>query len=135
MTIPNDHPSTSLLPDDIYTKIVELHKKYCDLVWYARSEPKGHLEWLVTPTDIKNKAYNVKARIEELYPDEIDNIRCDDIGDWTHGFNSGMLACLRLIMMACDTTTPPEGYLEEDDSLEDIQGIEFAISMFPELTT
>lgn len=66
--------------------ISELHMKYDMLVWYARSNPKN---W-----DRPNVLERVKL-VEKSYPKETKALGEED-GDWHHGFNSGMLACLRL---------------------------------------
>ncbi len=79
--------------------------KYQSLVWYARSgrnidnpDVKHHRDW-----------------IEELYSKEIENLSGDD-GDWFHGFNSGMLAGMRLItsMMLIDVEHATENFPELD---------------------
>ena len=66
-----------------------LHKqdKYVDLLWYARSGTENE--------SIKGVAEN-KERIEKLYPTEVKELQSEN-GDWSHGFNSGMVACLRWI--------------------------------------
>lgn len=90
------------------TKLMLEHcNKYCDLVWYARSNPKKllegeHYEALKSIQDIETK-----------YPKEIKSLGKDD--NWSHGFNSGMLAASRLY-------------------LEMIEGdIEFALENYPDL--
>jgi len=68
-------------------KIVEyLFKKYEDLVWYARSNPK---DWG------NNEIINRVLRIEKLYPEETELLGKEE-GCWQHGFNSGCLAIFRL---------------------------------------
>ena len=67
--------------------ILQKQDKHVDLLWYARSSPK-HI-------DIKGVAEN-KERIEKLYPNEVNELQSEN-GDWSHGFNSGMVACLRWI--------------------------------------
>ena len=63
----------------------ELMEKYYSLVWYARS--------------ISDEPEVAAARkeVRDLYPKEIDDLSTESNGDWQHGFNSGMLACLRLL--------------------------------------
>ena len=71
---------------DILHEIQQLEKKYTKLVWYARNASlnKGDL---IT-----------RKRIEELYPVEIESYKKSDSLDWTHGFNSGMLAGMRYVL-------------------------------------
>lgn len=89
--------------------MLENCNKYCDLVWYARANPKKllegeHYEGLKIIQDLKDK-----------YPKETTDIKSDD--NWSHGFNSGMLAASRLY-------------------LEMIEGdIEFALENHPDLDT
>ena len=67
--------------------IKELNDKYFNLVWLARKHPE----------DFKNQLVHEQyQRIEEQYPQEVDDLLNANT-DWHHGFNSGMLACLRLI--------------------------------------
>lgn len=65
----------------------ELHQKYNDLVWYARSNPDN---WN------RPKVWENVQRVQNAYPDEVKKLDSEENGDWTHGFNTGMLACLRL---------------------------------------
>jgi len=69
------------------TEVIEqFYQKYFDLVWLARKSPedfkipvvKEHLD-----------------RITALYPLDVEGLQGDS--NWQHGFNSGMLACLRLL--------------------------------------
>ena len=67
----------------------ELENKYYDLVAVARK----------TTDDIEN-IFELKKWYEEMlvkYPDECNDLKSKNKSEWTHGFNSGMLACLRLI--------------------------------------
>ncbi len=66
-------------------KLEELEKKYFDLVHLARCDPdeediNGHQE-----------------AIRQKYPEEAAALADPEGGDWQHGFNSGMLAAVRLI--------------------------------------
>lgn len=70
--------------------VIELANKYCELVWYARKRPEDRF----------NPACEKPIKeIEFKYPNEILTLQGVD-GDWEHGFNSGMLAALRLILDA-----------------------------------
>ena len=67
----------------------ELETKYCGLVAFARK----------TTDDIEN-IYEVKKWYEEMlvkYPQECNDLKSKNESEWSHGFNSGILACLRLI--------------------------------------
>jgi hypothetical protein len=79
-------------------RLHQLHEKYEKLVWFSRSHPADDPSWDAVPAEIKRGALNAQARVQELYPDEIDRLRCPGCGDWHHGFNSGMLAATRLLM-------------------------------------
>ena len=54
-----------------------------------------------------------------------------DSGDWEHGFNSGMLACLRLVMTAQNR----EQFTDDDGEICWHGGVEDAIEEFPFLDT
>jgi hypothetical protein len=85
--------------------------KYFDLVWYARKDENKLLE---------EERYEILAlikKIEEKYPIEIKELNDYNLSDWSHGFNSGMLAASRLYL-----------YMIEED-------IEQAIEEFPFLDT
>ena len=75
----------------------DISGKYLDLVWYARSHPKDDTEyWDKTPNDIKNGAFKSQDKVRKLYPAEVKELdECET--NWQHGFNSGMLACVRYL--------------------------------------
>lgn len=97
--------------------IQKMHDKYRDLVWYARKPPKDDPWWDDVPARIMKDAFDNMDRVEAEYPEEVEQLQDPDSGDWKHGFNSGMLAALRLVMCA-----------EEF-------GTEQALELFPELDT
>ncbi len=69
-------------------KMGEMMNKYCDLVWYARNNRPTHLE---------NENYEALGALQKIklkYPKEVKSLAEDD--NWSHGFNSGMLAASRL---------------------------------------
>ena len=67
--------------------INDLQEKYFDLVSLTRKHDE----------DFKHPAVNAMFdRLMQECPEEIDNLSGDE-SKWHHGFNSGMLACLRLI--------------------------------------
>ena len=107
-----------------------LSKKYLDLVWYARSHPASDTEyWLKVPESIRDGAFQGQMRVEEDYPDEVTALRDGD-SDWQHGFNSGMLAAIRLI------GTAERSYeVTEDGETFWMGGPEQALEEFPMLDT
>lgn len=79
-----------LTKNEIISEAVVMESKYFDLVWYARSSPNSDK----VPGVLENR-----KRIEELFPDEIEDLcQNDDSRIWEHGFNSGMLAGMRYII-------------------------------------
>lgn len=113
----------------------DLRAKYENLVWYARSRPKTDDKyWKALPEEIRRGALDCQAMVEEEYPDEIDELRSSH-GSFTHGFNSGMLACLRFIETASNPQliTDPE-VCGEGGSFW-FGGLEEAIEEFPQLDT
>jgi len=77
--IKSDSEKLKILSD---LMIDHCNNKYFDLVWYARSKP--------------GRAEDARKRIEALYPKEVKDLGIDD--NWSHGFNSGMLAASRLYL-------------------------------------
>jgi len=76
------------LPEEdnsVRKKLGTIMDMYCDLVWLARSNPN------TTDPAVIQARYSVIGK----YPKEFEELR--EEGDWRHGFNSGMLACARLI--------------------------------------
>ena len=63
-------------------------EKYFDLVWMARKD-----EALMRARPDIRKIFNETSA---KYPGELKKLQSEE-GDWTHGFNSGMLACSRLL--------------------------------------
>jgi hypothetical protein len=84
---------------------MEYQHKYEELVWYARSGRNTHI-----PAVVKHR-----ERIEEMYPQEIELLSSES-GDFSHGFNSGMLAGMRLItsMMLINSEHATENFPELD---------------------
>lgn len=85
--------------ETVIKDLQELSSKYLDLVWYARKGPRDSDYWDGIPDHIMQGALNSMAKVEENYPDEVDNLRGES-GDWEHGFNSGMLAAIRYVLTA-----------------------------------
>ena len=86
----------------------ELMEKYERLVWYARKSP----ELIEMFPQIQSSIQEIEA----LYPEETDALNTPDAGDWQHGFNSGMLAALRLIIAT--QTKSAEQALKEFPNLD-----------------
>lgn len=116
----------------------QLMEKYFELVWFARSDPEkaranGEKELFQTITkklgDIANK-----------YPKDIQELSGDN-SNWTHGFNSGILAYARFIAEYVE-----DALYEDDEESEDaielngkkyiqIDGRQQAFDDFPMLDT
>ena len=69
-------------------RISEIMEKYFDLVWMARRD-----EALMRARPDIRKTFN---KLVAKYPGELEKLQSEE-GDWQHGFNSGMLACSRLL--------------------------------------
>ena len=96
-------------------KIAELEKKFCDLVWFARSNPASDTDyWMKVPEDIRTGAFKSQMRVEEDYPDEVAQLRDWDVdkSNWQHGFNSGCLAAFRYVLEL------DAGFIDEDEEFE-----------------
>jgi len=100
-----------IVHDDVLELISAKLDKYETLVWYARKDkdPASPF-WDSVPADIKEGAFNAIAKAEEQYPDDLDELNDPEIGAWTHGFNSGILAALRYVLHA---SADPEEAEEE----------------------
>ena len=67
-------------------------EKYFDLVWYARKDEQKLIE---------EERYDILAtlkKVEAKYPKETQELNDPELSDWSHGFNSGMLAASRLYL-------------------------------------
>ena len=73
--------------EGVEKRISEIIDKYGDLVWFASSDPETY------PT-----ACEPYRAILRKYYKECKALKDDD-ENWQHGFNSGMLACARLLSM------------------------------------
>ena len=106
-----------IVQDDALEQISFMLDKHESLVWYARKPPASDTDfWDKLPADVKKHALDVVAQVQEIYPDEIDRLTCENCGDWEHGFNSGVLAALRFVLHAAENPTE-------------------AVEQFPELDT
>ncbi len=73
---------------ELFDTIDEKEEMYFRLVWYARSLGRN--------SDVPG-VIEACEEVETNYPSEVKALREDETGYWQHGFNSGMLACLRYI--------------------------------------
>jgi hypothetical protein len=90
---------------EVLEMAIQQEEKYFDLVWFARSNKNSHIPLVMINREI----------IEANYPKEIEDLS-GEYGDWSHGFNSGMLAGMRLIvsMMEYNTEEAIENFPELD---------------------
>ena len=128
--------TTELQFDEAMKAIGEMEDKYFDLVWYARKDKdRNGAYWNRTPENIKQGAFKNIARIEEFYPDECDELNCPKRGDWTHGFNSGVLAAMRFVQTAMLRHYITDPTASDDGKPFWCGGVEEAKEEFPELGT
>ena len=91
---------------EVYEMTLKQVRKYEELVWFARAGKNIHIPQVL----------NHMNRVSELYPEEITQLESEHT-DFYHGFNSGMLAGMRLIFSMMES------------------GPEMAEANFPELDT
>ena len=77
-------------------QILKMWRKYDTLVWYARKNPQRIFE--ESPREIYDGMMEGLKKCEEKYPQECEALNDPERSDWTHGFNSGILGTLSLIM-------------------------------------
>ena len=106
---------TLVFDDSGYALIASMEEEALKLIWYARTPSFDDPSWDKVPADIKKDAFNKVSLVEEMFPDAIDRLNCSNCGDWTHGFNSGMLAALRFVFHAAED---PEAALEAFPELD-----------------
>ena len=124
--------TTMKLTEEIIKELQNLEEKYFRLVWYARSNSREDENyWGTVPHDIRRGAFNAQLEVETLYPKDVDEL-CSENSDWQHGFNSGCLAALRLVLTALD-----DEMIEDDWDGEQIPrgGLQSALEEFPFLDT
>ena len=117
---------------DLQATVDELSFKYEQLVWYARSGLTLKNEHC--SAELKEKVLNARSKVEELYPEDIDNYH--SAGDFYHGFNSGCLGAFRLMSKAMDE----EDFILDEDEVtkwypDAKQRLEWALEDFPYLET
>lgn len=81
-----------MIASRLKTKLKQFTDKYCDLVWYARQDK----------TDLKHPGRKNITRIRKQFPRQVAAL-CGPSSDWHHGFNSGCLATVRLILSLLGT--------------------------------
>jgi len=74
---------------EVFEEVKKQEEKYFDLVWYAR---KTDLDF-IQHKEVRDHC----RRIEAQYAQECENLDKEG-SSWHHGFNSGMLAGMRLIL-------------------------------------
>ncbi len=111
--------------------------KYFDLVWYVRHKNRLNKKetWLTVSSETRHKASVAAERIEKKSLKEIEALSDEPTTDWTHGFNSGVLATLRFAMICISRVKVPPEEGEKDDEVYAFGGIEDAWSEFPDLDT
>lgn len=119
---------------DLVEAFQKMSKKYMDLVWYARSESREQMERSGTPEHIITGALNAQACKEEMYPDEIDDLK-SETGDWEHGFNSGCLAAFRYVITAMASYEFPDEESDDPEATFTMGGLKEAEDEFPQLDT
>jgi len=92
----------------IADRISQIMEKYFDLVWMARRD-----EALMKARPDIRKTFN---KLVAKYPGELEKLQSEE-GDWQHGFNSGMLACSRLL----SAYAMPYDYKKKDDEAGDVE--------------
>jgi hypothetical protein len=90
---------TILETPELKKHLAALWDKYWNLVWYARSDPQCYPN---REDSLRATVFMAQSQIEGAYPKETGDLNSPDISDWTHGFNSGMLAALNLVTSAID---------------------------------
>ena len=116
----------------------KLEDKYCSLVWYTRSDKNDLLS---------NEMYeqlSSMVRIESLYKDDVNSLLNDET-NWKHGFDSGVLASIRLVlgMMNKELIELEDDDFDVDGESIDINGVKYieydgyedSIDEFPFLDT
>ena len=102
------------LSKEVKALLIQLEQKYTDLVWYSRKPVSGVGE--ISDENIKSMYRNPEypctqekidsirrcvEKVFEEYPNEVQYYHEPMFSNWRHGFNSGMLGCIRFLL---DTT-------------------------------
>jgi hypothetical protein len=134
--MPHSEPKEIIPTDlkDLVTAFDEMAKKYMVLVWYARSQPRSQMVVDGVSEDHINIILDGKARLQEMYPDEIDDLKSES-GDWSHGFNSGCLAAFRYVITAMAQYEFPDEESDDPEATFTMGGLKEAEDEFPCLDT
>ena len=88
-----------------FDTMVDFEQKYYDLVWYARKPPGKFKElqkhWPDKPKEVIETISLFKEDVERKYAEECKELSGPS-GDWQHGFHSGALATIRMVLEALD---------------------------------
>ena len=95
----------------------QMQEKYFNLVWYTRSKLSS-----VTAAPRKD--------VERKYPKEVSALRNGD-DNWTHGFNSGMLAGMRLMLGTMEEGDGND--VDEEERMTKEDKVRSALAEFPML--
>ena len=96
------HYGTPYSRKEIENKLNSMQEKYLKLVRFARDDGTN------------TSRVEESRKIALLFPNETDKLKYGDDSDWHHGFNSGVLAVLRLIHELLDGSKP-----RADQSMDD----------------
>lgn len=90
--------------DKMFEVMSSQEAKYVSLLWYARKPRPERMAEVWPDMDKGNMACVVSGMkdVEEKFPEETAQLQDPDSGDWAHGFNSGMVAAIRLIYATID---------------------------------
>lgn len=104
---------------DLYELIESQEEKYTSLLWYARKPSADSIAdvWTYLSMNTIEAIIKEKEIIENSFPEETSALNSAESGDWQHGFNSGMVAALRVVLVALD----PEN---QEDPMEDFPNLD-----------
>ena len=94
--------------DQLATTLNQFSEKYSRRVGYARTALGNTVEAVRQergfediPEDILQQMLDTKEKYWDEDP-EIELCKLEDVGDWHHGFNSGVLGAVRLVQSILD---------------------------------
>ena len=96
-------------------------EKYFRLVWWARSDSN------------RPDIVALRQKVESDYPDDTQRVMNDD-ENFEHGFNSGVLAGIRLAL-GLSKVDKEENKENEEDSEDEFDEVRAAVEDFPHLDT
>ena len=117
----------------------QMAEKYRHLVWYARHQSRrvDPQRWMKIQNEIKHDALRAARDVEGNFPAETEALTNLSTADWSHGFNSGVLAGIRFVMTCTERTILPSQSDNPDDFGDKITvgGLDEALAEFPDLDT